>query len=235
MKNSEYILSLNNESSLSAEYCGAVKFFDSNEFLRTLEALDSSIEVLFSSAPLMIKRLKRHSEHEKSGSDFIRMVSRNIHIGDTLRKELTEHANDELKHSRMFNALIKHFETINDYHSRYEYEYDTDSDVEKFMGDVDLFLISTHCAELRNLFILNGYLVQEKCGGMAFPSSFYPAIHEIHKDEIRHVVYTQAYVSKLASNPELLRYFKFCLEDYEELLLKEVSISIAAIPENETK
>lgn len=235
MINSTKILTINknNNVPLSDNYTKSLHYFDSKSFEKIIKLLDSVTDVLFNNRQSLASRMLRHAEHEAIGAQFIRMISQRLNHDSILKQQVIEHATDEEKHAKLFASLAEKLKSDGD--TDYIYKYDIEKDIDEFNGDIDLFFISTHAAEIRNLFILDAYMSQVHQNSTHLPSSFFKAIEVIQHDEINHVSYTQEIVSELVKNESHLHYFNYCINDYEHLLLSEMHTSIVVIMENNKK
>ncbi len=177
-------------------YWNALRGLDDESYLPNSQLMHDINAAMFSQPRVAALRFERHSQHEASGSRFIEAVARRFVDDANLQAQLLNHADDEARHCRMFAALAARFagdaprnETI--------HPVETGEDnIELFNGDLANFLISTHTAEVRNLTILTQY-------GRILAASQHlegdrarQVIDRIHEDEMRHVAYTAAYVSR---------------------------------------
>ena len=142
---------------------------------------------------LIASEFYRHSSTEAIGAKTIAHVAENF-AEPGLQVQMRRHAQDEIRHSKLFMALSR-------YHEREYTENlspiiaENDDFIEQFAGEVEWFLCDTHIAELRNLVMLTLYV--DAARGTGASTWVMKTLSKILIDERRHVSYTLPYVIRL--------------------------------------
>lgn len=154
------------------------------------------IEEQFRNPTVLAIELYRHSTTEGTGAKTIEHVGRAFASGP-LQDIMIAHAEDEIRHSKMFAALARHYDApaIPSFDTIIEANEDF---IANFDGNVDWFLSDTHIAELRNLAILDMYITAART---VTPTETWAikTFEKIFDDEWRHVSYTASYTADLLS------------------------------------
>jgi hypothetical protein len=152
------------------------------------------IEDQFRHPAVLAVEFLRHSSTEGIGARTIGHVARTCASG-SLQNSMIAHADDEVRHSKMFAALANHYgapslslfdDLVND----------NESFIEAFKGDLGWFLCDTHIAEIRNLQILSLYVSASR-RATSTETWAVKTLERILEDEWRHVGYTSPYVADL--------------------------------------
>jgi hypothetical protein len=152
------------------------------------------IEEQFRLPAILAVELLRHSSTEGIGARTIGHIGRTRASG-SLRNLMITHAEDEVRHSKMFFALASHYNapSVSLFNEIIE---ENEAFIEGFQGDLDWFLCDTHIAELRNLLILGMYVSAAR-GAASAEMWAIKTLEKIFDDEWRHVSYTAPYVADL--------------------------------------
>jgi len=142
---------------------------------------------------LIASEFFRHSVTEGIGAKTILHVADNF-AGPGLQSQMRRHAQDELRHSKLFMALSRYHER--EYTENLEPAVaENDQFIEHFSGEVEWFLCDTHIAELRNVVMLTLYMEGAKATNAS--SWVIKTLSKVLSDERRHVTYTLPYVMNL--------------------------------------
>lgn len=169
------------------------------------------IETLLRNKAMMAYNLLQNAIDEAKGAARVHLIADRYAPAD-LKREMFQHAGDELRHSRLFAHLVTH--------TGFEYEEATDSDatggtvddVFDFDDSLRPFLCRVHSIEVRSWVMLRHYLhilgqfEEDSVRGMI------TTIEQIRDDEIRHVLYTGKWVNRwCAEDPALPSILEECV------------------------
>ncbi len=165
---------------------------------------------VLSSRRMIAYNLAQNAIDEAKGAARIQMIADKYADGD-LFKKMHRHVGEELKHSRLFKALVPAtgYETRDD-----PVQPDATEDVLDFDDELKAFICRVHSIELRSWTVLRMY--QHVLRQRAFPDlseTALPVLDDIMQDEINHVLYTGQHIDEwLRDDPGLQPVFDECLE-----------------------
>lgn len=152
------------------------------------------VAVIFRNPALLRHQLAVHSDSEREGAEFVFDVCKTVPDA-SLQNQLSDHANDELKHSRIYAALSERIKSVHVASLPGDFVTPADDTRESFNGSMIRFFMSLHVAEIRNRILLDVYL--DEIDAIADPKTrrrAEAAIRTIREDECRHVSSTLPFV-----------------------------------------
>lgn len=146
---------------------------------------------------LMQRNFRRHSVGELATSQTLQGIAATMKP-IALRDELVTHARDEMRHSKMFAALANELARTTGREDREDYGWVLENDrkfVERYNGDVILFICDVLASEVRTYSFVSSYVEALDENGSDLARRAAKVLRRILQDECRHVGYTARYIS----------------------------------------
>lgn len=169
------------------------------------------IETLFRSKTMMAYNLLQNAIDEAKGAARVHLIAER-YANPQLKKEMFRHAGDEFRHSRQFAGLIQC--TGFDYEESAANDDTNDpvDDILDFDDELQPFVCRVHSIEVRSWVMLRHYLRILNQYDDPDIRAMISTIDQIRTDEIRHVLYTGAWVNRwLQEDPSLGTTLKECV------------------------
>jgi hypothetical protein len=156
----------------------------------------SVADLIITNPKLLEKTFRRHSIGEKATAETLESVSAWLKPVP-MKSALVSHANDEMKHHRIFGALADKLIEYNEEKVSFEWIVENDRYfVENFSGDIVDFICDLFAGEVRSFYFINSYLEVLDSKSCAYADKIAPALRRIVDDECRHIGYTGAYLNE---------------------------------------
>jgi len=201
---------------LVLEILGSCKVEDS--FRRALDRVDglavspamqirqSIAKLVASDLALLQRNFRRHSFGELATSQTLQSIASTLKP-TSLREEMLAHADDELRHSKLFSALAKSLQQSTGYTDCEDFSWILDDDrrfVENYAGDIVEFICNVFAAEVRSHSFVTSYITALRADDSAQAKRICKVLARILDDEGRHIGYTGRYINQwMASNLDL--------------------------------
>ncbi|WP_141332783.1 hypothetical protein [Myxococcus sp. AB025B] len=180
--------------SLASGYQRALDVLREEDFTANSDVMLGVNEAMFRHPGALLHRLERHSRNETEGARLIAYVAEH-HAEGPLREDLLKHAQDEFRHGRMLGALVDRLSGVEGASPHVEREEHAENAV-GFDGNVVGFLCATHVAEIRTFSLLEQYLLLSPRLPNTTGSKVVACFEAIHRDEVRHLVYTARHLNE---------------------------------------
>ena len=183
---------------LNVNFVGALEKIDSDCPSFSIKLRGSLAHVAIATPALLQRNFSRHAVGELATSQTLQSVANTLKP-IALRNEMLVHAQDELRHSKMFEALAKGIADRTGEMDRESYDWILENDrrfVENYNGDVIEFVCNVFAAEVRTYSFISGYVSALGEQGSVHGVKTTRVLRRVLVDECRHISYTAAYINR---------------------------------------